>query len=140
MRLINYHHIIVTADIVEFVGNLTLTKQVGVIEDLEPDTSIENIRQEPFEQVLPDRFSRCLRREERNTTAISFHETLDQREADERLAKTDAIAEECAIVDPGLFKHRAVSVLLVLRQTGIHRRLFFPLPIREIFTFEQLLE
>ena len=79
---------------------------------------------EPLAQVrLPHRLLRGLRREQHDTLALVQDEPLDQHQPDERLAETDAVAEERAAVLAGDLHQRPVRLLLVAVELGEHLRL-----------------
>ena len=95
-------------------GKSPFAAEVGVAEDGEvaevgaaADTA--DVGQPVAQMRLPDRLLRRLRREEHDALALVEDEPLDEHQADEGLAETDAVAEERAAVLAGDLHQRPVA-------------------------------
>ena len=82
-----------------------------------------------------------LRHEEGDALALVLDEALDDHEPDERLAETDAVAEEGAAVLAGDLDERLVALPLVLVEPGEHLGLaVLPLSGGQLVAAEELLQ
>ena len=74
------------------------------------------------DQRLPDRLLGGLGREEHDSLALVQDQTLDEHQTDERLAETDAVAEEGPAVLSRDLHQRPVRLLLIAIELGKHLR------------------
>jgi hypothetical protein len=116
--LVDDHHVSQLRDTAETLRKVALPAEVRVAEDgkiaeVSTATDAPDVR-EPFAQVrLPDTFLCCLGGEQDDALALVQDEALDQHQAYERLAETDAVAEERAAVLAGDLHERPVGLLLI---------------------------
>ena len=146
VRLVDDHDVGQLRDAPEALRKVALATEVGVAEDGEvaevrAAADAADVRQ-PFAQVrLPDALLRCLRREQHDALALVQDEPLDQHQAHERLAETDAIAEERAAVLARDLHERPVGLLLIAVDAREHLRAgLVPLGRGQLVATEELLQ
>ena len=125
VRLVDDHHIGQFRDAAEALRKVALPAEVRVAEDgkiaeVRAATDSSDVR-EPFAQMwLPYTFLCCLGGKQDNALALVQDEALDQHQAHERLAETDAVAEEGSAVLARDLHERPVGLLLITVDVGEH--------------------
>ena len=76
--------------------SLGRTIQIGVVQYEEITERTVETREPPSKFSLPDRTTRRLRNDQRDPFALMVYQAIDEHEADEGLAQSDAVAQEGA--------------------------------------------
>src|ERR1035437_3579316 len=82
----------------EPIRKFAATQQVRVVVYRQIAVLAEQLGQILPQLALPDRLARGLRNKERYPLALALDERFDEHQADECLAQSHAIAQECAMV------------------------------------------
>jgi hypothetical protein len=111
-----------------------LSRQVGVVVDLQPAVGAAEMGGVEAQGLLPDGLAGGLGDEEGDALALVLDQVLQQHQADEGLAQADAVTQEGAAVAVGDLQQLVEAVLLVLIEDSVDARL-----VREPLLIGQLL-
>ena len=111
----------------EALGEVPLAPEVGVAEhgevaEIGATADAADVREPPTQVRLPHPVLGRLGGEQHDALPLVKDEPLDQHQADEGLAETDAVTEERAAVLPGDLHERPVRLLLVAVEVTEHER------------------
>ena len=118
VRFINHHDIGKFRHAAEPLGEIPLAAEVGVVEhgevaEIRVSSHAAYMWEPPAQVWIPDCFPRGLGGKQHDSLAFVQNKPLDQHQADESLAETNAVTEEGATMPACDLHHRPVGLLLV---------------------------
>ena len=116
-------------------------EEIGMVEDDQVAEVAPEVPKIAPDVPFPDIVAPGFRDQQDHTLPVVHDKPLDQHQADERLAKPDAVAQEGTAVLRRDLQQGVVPLLLVAVQDGVHLRLrLFPFGNGHFVTAEELLE
>ena len=130
----------------ESLREVPLASEIGMAEygqvaEVGATADAADVREPPTQVRLPHPLLGRLGGEQHDALPLVKDEPLDQHQADEGLAETDAVTEERAAVLPGDLHERPVRLLLIAVEVTEHERpSLVPLRGRQLVPPEELLQ
>ena len=122
VRLIHHNHVRLVFDALQAFDPFAATLQIGVIDDHQVGKDAKQLRQIRAQRRFPDRLAPRFWNDEQHFFALKLHQTFNQHQPHECLAKAHAITQKGATKLTAYFQQCAVAISLVLVEDGVHPR------------------